>query len=245
MMNSAAPLKSPLCVALDVDSEERAFQIAQDLKDLAGGFKVGPRLVYRGGESLIQKMAKLAPVFVDCKFFDIPSTMEAAVRTSFEAGASLVTLHALAGEEALSKLAKLEQELSKQRPFRILAVTILTSWSEASMPSNFRQQPIAEHVRELAELVKRSGLRSIVCSAEEMKILKDLGLYMLTPGIRFPTDEKGDQKRVSGPQEAIQNGSSALVVGRPIIEATNPKSTAQEYLNAIEAGHSTARITFK
>jgi orotidine-5'-phosphate decarboxylase len=231
---SSAPLKNPLCVALDVDSEEVALKMAQDLSAIAGGFKLGPRLVHRGGQALIQKIAKLGPVFVDCKFFDIPSTMEAAVRTSFEAGASLVTVHAMAGEEALSRLAKVEQELSQTRPFRILAVTILTSWSESSLPSNFRHQPIAEHVRELAELVKRSGLRSIVCSAEEMKILKDLNLYMLTPGIRFPSDEKGDQKRVMGPQEALENGSSALVVGRPIIEAANPLQAAQKFAQAIQ-----------
>lgn len=234
-MHSAAPLKNPLCVALDVDSEESALKIAQDLAGIAGGFKLGPRLIHRGGQALVQKMSKLGPVFVDCKFFDIPSTMEAAVRTSFEAGASLVTVHAMAGAEALSKLAKLEQELSKQRPFRILAVTILTSWSESSVPSNFRQQPIQQHVRELAELVKRSGLQSIVCSAEEVTTLKDLNLFLLTPGIRFPTEAKGDQKRVLGPKEAMQAGSSALVVGRPIVEAANPAAIAQEYLKAIQS----------
>ena len=233
-MISSAPLRNPLCVALDVDSIEVALQMAHDLSGIVGGIKLGPRLVHRGGMDFVQKMSKLAPVFVDCKFFDIPSTMEAAVRTSFEAGASLVTIHSMAGEEALTRMAQVEKDLSKQRPFRILAVTILTSWSESSMPSNFRKMPVAEHVRELAEMVKRSGLTSIVCSAEEMKILKDLDLFMLTPGIRFPSDEKGDQKRVSGPREAIQDGSSALVVGRPIIEAKDPKKAAQEFLNAIQ-----------
>jgi orotidine-5'-phosphate decarboxylase len=213
---------------------DRALELAQDLGSVVGGFKLGPRLVYQGGKELILEISKIAPVFIDCKFFDISSTMEAAVRMSFEAGASLVTVHALAGEEALSALAKLEKELSRKRPFRILAVTILTSWNEASMPSNFRHQPIPEHVRELAEMVKRSGLSSIVCSADELAILKDLELYKLTPGIRFPNEERGDQKRVVGPAEAIQRGSSALVVGRPIIEASNPLQTAQEYLKAIQ-----------
>lgn len=231
---SFAPFRNPLCVALDVDCQEKALSLVEDLGELAGGFKLGPRLVYQGGRELIEKIAKVAPVFVDCKFFDIPSTMEAAVRTSFEAGASVVTVHALAGEEALSLLAKLETELSKIRPFRTLAVTILTSWSEASMPSNFRHQPIPEHVRELAELVKRSGLQSIVCSAEEVSFLRDLSLFMLTPGIRFEHEAKGDQKRVVGPREAIQRGASALVVGRPIIEASNPKQVASEYLKAIQ-----------
>jgi orotidine-5'-phosphate decarboxylase len=233
MPNKASPLRNPLCVALDVDSEELALELAQKLAPIVGGFKIGPRLVYKGGQALVQKISKLAPVFIDCKFFDIPSTMEASVRASFEAGASLVTIHALAGEEALSRLAKLEKELSEQRPFRILCVTILTSWSESSLPSNLRAQPIREHVRELAELAKRSGLQSVVCSAEEMEILKDLKLFMVTPGIRFSHEEKGDQQRISGPQEAIQKGSSVLVVGRPIIEASNPKEMAAQYLKAI------------
>lgn len=229
-----SPLRNPLCVALDVDSIDRALELTRDLGSAVGGFKLGPRLVYQGGKELILQISKVAPVFIDCKFFDISSTMEAAVRMSFEAGASLVTVHALAGEEALLTLAKLEKELSQKRPFRILAVTILTSWTEASMPSNFRHQPIPEHVRELAEMVKRSGLSSIVCSADELAILKDLELYKLTPGIRFPNEARGDQKRVVGPAEAIQRGSSALVVGRPILEASNPLQTAREYLKAIQ-----------
>jgi orotidine-5'-phosphate decarboxylase len=232
-VSDLSPFKNPLCVALDVDSEEKALRIAQDLKEIAGGLKLGPRLIHRGGSAFVKEISKFAPVFVDCKFFDIPSTMEMAVRASFETDASVVTVHALAGEEALSILAKLEQELSKQRPFRILAVTILTSWDQHSLPSNFRQQPIAEHVRELAELAKRSGLRSIVCSAEELEILKDLDLFMLAPGIRFPNQEAGDQKRVVGPKEAMARGASVLVVGRPILEAADPKKMAREYLSAI------------
>ncbi|MEZ0390601.1 MAG: orotidine-5'-phosphate decarboxylase [Pseudobdellovibrionaceae bacterium] len=234
---TSQPLRNPLCLPLDVDHEEKALKLVEQLGGVVGGFKLGPRLIYQGGRELVQKIAKVAPVFVDCKFFDIPSTMEAAVRTSFEAGASLVTVHAMAGEEALRLMADLEAELSKKRPFRILAVTILTSWKESSMPSIFRQQPIREHVRELAELVKRSGLRSVVCSAEEIEILKDLDLYLVTPGIRFPHEEKGDQKRVMGPQEAISLGSSVLVVGRPIFESQDPLKKAQEYLKAIESAH--------
>jgi orotidine-5'-phosphate decarboxylase len=115
-----------------------------------------------------------------------------------------------------------------------LAVTILTSWSEASMPSNFRQQPIPEHVRELAELTRRSGLKSIVCSAEEISILKDLDLFLLTPGIRFSGEPKSDQKRVVGPREAIERGASVLVVGRPILEAENPQKALADYLKVIQ-----------
>lgn len=226
-----APFKNPLCIALDVDTDTQALKLAKDLKAFAGGYKLGPRLIHRYGKDLVQKISQEAPVFVDCKFFDIPSTMETAVRATFESGASVCTVHALAGAEALRALAHLEKELNQTRPFRILAVTILTSWNEQSFPENFKHQAVSLHARQLAELVRDSGLHSIVCSPEEIDLLKDLGLFLLTPGIRLPTDERGDQKRILGPSEAIQKGASALVVGRPIIEAKDPVHAAKIFFN--------------
>lgn len=229
-MLAPGPFLNPLCIALDVDSKEQALRLAKDLAPFAGGFKVGPRLVHRFGEELVQSIARYAPVFVDCKFFDIPSTMVAAVRATFEAGASACTIHAMAGEEALDQLSDLEKELNLIRPFRILAVTILTSWSEQSFPKVFRAQPICEHVSQLADLVKASGLSSVVCSPHEIELLADKDLFLLTPGIRMSSDPVGDQKRVMGPREALAKGSSCLVVGRPIIAADNPVATAKFFL---------------
>lgn len=231
-MNSS-PLRNPICVALDVDDKDQALKLVESLKDLVGGFKLGPRLIHRYGNSLVQEIAKKSPVFVDCKFFDIPSTMEAAVRASFEAGASLVTVHALSGEEALKKMAALEKELSQQRPFKILAVTVLTSWDENSFPSVFKTQPLAKTVEELALLTKKSGLSSVVCSAHEIDLLKSQGLYLLVPGIRLEEDAKGDQKRVMTPGKALQAGASALVVGRPIVEAKDPVAAAKKFVASI------------
>ena len=232
-LTDSAPFKNPLCIALDVDTDVQALKLFEDLKAFAGGFKLGPRLIHRYGQELVKKIAKDSPVFVDCKFFDIPSTMEAAVRATFDSGASVCTIHAMAGAEALRTLAHVEKELNAIRPFRILAVTVLTSWNERSFPANFKHQSIPAHVRQLAEMVRDSGLHSVVCSSEEIDLLKDLGLFLLTPGIRLPTDEKGDQKRVMGPFEAIQKGSSALVVGRPIVEAQDPKAAAKRFYDLI------------
>lgn len=224
-INPSSPLKNPLCVALDVDTRERAIELMHQLSDVAGGFKLGPRLIHRYGQSLVSEMAKTAPVFVDCKFFDIPTVMEAAVRASFESGASLVTVHAMAGEEALTRMATLEKELNKSRSFRILAVTILTSWTEKSYPPVMEKKPVADHVRALAQMAKNCGLSAVVCSPEEITLLKDLDLYLLTPGIRLSEDDKGDQKRIMSPQEAYRRGANAIVVGRPILE--DPKSASQ------------------
>lgn len=230
---SSQPMRNPIIVALDVDSRDQALKLADDLADVVGGFKVGPRLCLRYGQEFIQDIAARGPVFMDNKHFDIPSTMEAAVRASFAAGASLVTVHALSGREALTKMALLEKELNQLRPFKILAVTILTSWDESSVPGNLKEQKISDHVVELAQLVKSSGMSGLVCSPHELDLLQNQGLYLVTPGIRFSMDSLGDQKRVMGPHEAIQNGASALVVGRPIIGAANPRETATDYVMAL------------
>jgi orotidine-5'-phosphate decarboxylase len=227
------PMKNPIIAALDVDDLAQALNLADELADIVGGFKVGPRLCLRYGQDLVKEIAARGPVFVDNKHFDIPSTMEAAVRASFEAGASLVTVHALSGREALSKMAALEKELGQIRPFKILAVTILTSWDQNSLPGNLKQQAIPQHVMELADLVLSSGLTGLVCSPQELDLLQNKGLYLVTPGIRFTMDDLGDQKRVMGPYEAMKAGASALVVGRPIIEAKNPRETATEYVMAL------------
>lgn len=229
----AHPMRNPIILALDVDTRDQAMKIADEIGDIVGGIKLGPRLCLRYGMEFVKEMAERAPIFLDNKHFDIPSTMEAAVRASFEAGASLVTVHALSGAEALKKMAEVEKELNQKRPFKILAVTILTSWDQNSLPSNMKEQPIAQHVTELATLVKNSGLSSVVCSPHELDLLQNRDLYLVTPGIRFSMQDSGDQKRIMDPKEALRRGASALVVGRPILEAKNIKETATDFVMAV------------
>jgi orotidine-5'-phosphate decarboxylase len=233
---SSSPFLNPLVVALDVDTAAEALRIATLLEGLAGGFKLGPRLCLRYGNSLIQQVAQHGPVFLDNKHFDIPSTMEAAIRASFEAGSSAVTVHALSGREALIKMAELEAQLSKNRPFKIFAVTILTSWSQDSIPINMKSQKLESHVFELAQLAKNCGLSSLVCSVHELAALKSLGLFTLTPGIRFNLGPDADQKRVATPHQARQAGSSAIVIGRPILESADPALMARQILMNFHKG---------
>lgn len=232
--HKSAPMKNPLIVALDVDEAGQALKLADQLKDVVGGFKLGPRLCLRYGSDFVQKMAKFGPIFLDNKHLDIPSTMEAAVRASFEAGASLVTVHATSGMEALQRMARVEAELSARRPFKVLAVTILTSWDQSSLPPIFKDQALSSSVLDLVQLTCEAGLSSVVCSPHELPLilqnLQNTGLYLVTPGIRTSMDANQDQKRIMGPQEALQLGASALVVGRPIIEAQDPVRAAAEFL---------------
>ncbi len=226
---NCSPFSNPLVVALDVDSRARALALVDDLDDIAGGFKIGPRLIHRFGAGIVSVIANKAPVFVDCKHFDIPSTMEAAVRSSFESGASAVTVHLLSGREALETMAELQTELSKERPFRIFGVSVLTSWDQDSLPPSIKSQPISEIVRELVEFAQTCGLDSVVCSSAELSVLSDISVYKLVPGIRFDLQPAGDQKRISDPASAIKAGANALVVGRPIIEAPDPRQSALDF----------------
>lgn len=229
-------LKNPLILALDVDSKGDALKIIDHVGDLLGGIKLGPRLVYRYGADLISEMSEIAPVFVDNKYFDISSTMISAVRASFEAGATLVTVHALAGSPALKELYKLELELNRIRPFKILAVTILTSWERQMMPASFHSWSVENHVRSLTQEVYNSGLRGLVCSGHELEYLNYPDLFKVTPGIRLSTEQalntSEDQKRIMTPKQAMKAGASALVIGRPILQAHKPRETIFDILES-------------
>lgn len=223
-------LRNPLMVALDVDADAEAERLVDALADVAGCFKLGPRLIHRYGEGFVRRIAARGPVFVDCKFFDIPSTMEAAVRASFDAGASFATVHAMAGPTALARLAAVEAELARQRPFKILAVTILTSWGENDFSRIYRKAPILEQVTALAEEARAAGLTGLVCSPHELDALKGRGHYLVTPGVRLPEEAADDQTRIMSPGDALARGASAYVVGRPIVKAADPRAAALRYL---------------
>lgn len=237
-MLKCAPLKNPLILALDLDDETKAWEMVEQTADMVGGIKIGPRLMLRYGSPFLKKVAAQAPVFLDMKFFDIPSTMVSAVRSAFDIGASLVTVHAQAGIEALTQLAKLEEEYRKTGDVKILAVTVLTSFDTKTLPPVLKTQSISQHVEELVQLVQASGLNGVVCSPQELETLstntKFNNLYLVTPGIRMKSDSAGDQKRVMGPKEALQAGATALVVGRPILEATSPIVACGEILSLLK-----------
>ncbi len=233
LANRAQPFRNPLCLALDVDSKDEAFAVLSEIDDLVGGVKIGPRLALRYGMGFLQEISDRLPVFLDCKFFDIPSTMVAAVRAAFDVGASLVTVHGLCGPEALKSLALLESELNEERPFRILVVTILTSFKQDTLPKVLQGVSIEEHVRRLAESAREAGLRGLVCSVEELSRLPTENHFVVTPGIRLTAGASGDQNRVATPREALQQGSNLLVIGRPILESKNRRELVTSILSDI------------
>ena len=230
-------LKNPVFAALDVDDYDQALTLANSIKDNVGGFKIGPRLCNKYGEKIVKDLSALAPVFVDLKFYDIPNTMLASVEQVFNAGASFTTIHASCGKEALFKLAQLETDLSQKRPFKIFAVTILTSFEGSTMPSTQCEKSISEQVKLLAQDCFEAGITSLVCSSEEVADLKKLNSdsFLVTPGIRLSdkTVANDDQKRVTTPVDALMLGASALVIGRPIYAAKNPEQVSKEIYQSI------------
>ena len=144
-------------------------------------------------------------------------------------------MHAQAGREALTALAKLEDELCQVRPFRILAVTVLTSFRQDGLPLT-AETPVAEQTRALAKLTLDCGLTGLVCSPEEVENLRQLHpqAFLVTPGVRLSHEDKGDQKRVADPITALRRGASALVVGRPIYDSLEPALAAKLYYEEIQ-----------
>ncbi len=228
-------IRNPLVVALDVDSEAEALKLVDQLHDIVGCFKIGPRLLIHGGPRLVEKISQAGPVFLDHKFFDIPSTMVSAIRTAFDCGVSLATIHLLSGTTALRELVQLEQELNNRRPFKILGVSILTSWSDKDYPPVFQGSSTSDNVNKLILFGKNLGMSGFVCSGHELGPLSDVGVdrdqgdFLLVPGVRRMVDAANDQSRTVTPAKAIRDGASAIVVGRPIIASANPREVAAEF----------------
>lgn len=228
-------LANPVFAALDMDDPQKMVEIAGQLQGRVGGFKLGPRHTTLYGAKLVEDIAQYGPVFVDNKYYDIPNTMEAAVRATFEAGASFCTVHSQSGSEALQRMAQVERELNQQRPFQILSVTILTSFNSKTLPPTQVQSPIEEQVEALAKLSLNCGLSGIVCSPFEVSRLCRSWPqgFFVTPGVRLGEITGDDQKRVMTPAQALSEGASALVIGRPIVQAKDPVAAALQIVESL------------
>jgi orotidine-5'-phosphate decarboxylase len=238
--NSLDP-KDRLIVALDVPDARQALDLVDTLGDTCQWFKVGMELYYATGNALIQDLRNRGfDVFLDLKLHDIPNTVAGAVRSATAAGASLLTLHATGGAAMMTAAA---QAATAPGSPRLLAVTVLTSMDANELAGiGITDTPAVEALR-LAKLAQSCGISGMVCSAEEVAELRaKLGpeTLLVIPGIRPKGSDADDQKRIATPTEAIRQGASMLVVGRPITRADNPAATARAILDEIAAGASDA-----
>ncbi len=234
--------KDHLAVALDFPDEEQALALVDRLDGTCQWFKVGMELYYATGNSIVHRLRDRGfNVFLDLKLYDIPNTVAGAVRSVTQAGASLLTIHATGGGAMMSAAA--EAACGPGSP-RLLAVTVLTSMDASQLAGIGITASPADQVLRLARLAQASGIDGMVCSPEEVALLrKETGLdtLLVIPGIRPAGSDVGDQKRIATPAKAISDGASLLVVGRPITRAHDPIYAARSILHDIEQAQSVTR----
>jgi len=217
-----------IILALDVDTAEEALAWARRLKGRVGTCKVGLQLFLRDGPKVLRGLSDAEmPVFLDLKFHDIPNTVGQAVKTVAVWKPRFLTLHASGGQEMM----KAAREQAPKETC-LLGVTVLTSLSESSVQEIGWGGGIQSSVEKLSALAKAAGLGGVVCSPHEAKAERARWGKgeVVTPGVRPPGADKGDQSRVMTPAEAIKSGASRIVLGRPVLQAKQPEAVLDQIL---------------
>ncbi|MCH7750362.1 MAG: orotidine-5'-phosphate decarboxylase [Acidobacteria bacterium] len=230
-----------LLVALDVDTRERALELADLLRGTAGGFKIGSRLFTSEGPSLVATLADRGDrVFLDLKYHDIPTVVAEAVRAAARLGTWMLTVHAAGGRVMLEAAADAARQRDR-RPL-VVGVTVLTSLDGAELGRLGVDRALPDQVDALADLATAAGLDGVVASPREVERLRArLGQAptIVTPGIRGGVDagQTGgdDQVRTLSAAEAVSAGASYIVVGRPIIASPDPLASARAIARELDA----------
>lgn len=228
-------MTEPLLVALDVDTVEEALTLANNLRGVVGGYKIGSRLFTSRGPAFVQQLVDNGDrVFLDLKFHDIPNTVAGAVAAATRLGVWMVNVHAAGGEVMMraAKAAAVEEAAKAGRPTPlVIAVTVLTSFDQAQLAGIGITAAVADQVKRLASLTQAAGLDGVVASPLEIGLIREAcgpDFAIVTPGIRGAGDAKGDQSRTLSAGQALAAGASHLVVGRPIIAAADPRAAAEQ-----------------
>ncbi len=223
-----------LLVALDVDTVAEARALADELRGIAGGFKIGSRLFTSAGPAFVEELASRGDrVFLDLKFHDIPNTVAGAITAATRLGVWMVNVHA-SGGSAMMRAARTAADEEAARASRaaplLIAVTMLTSLDQGALTAIGLNSSVAAQVERLAALTEAAGLDGVVASPQEIALIRRAcgpRFAIVTPGIRGAGDAKGDQSRTLGAGGALAAGASYLVVGRPIIAAADPRAAAE------------------
>jgi orotidine-5'-phosphate decarboxylase len=220
-----------LIVALDVSSVAAAEAMVARLGDAVSFYKVGYQLAFAGGLAFAETLIRAnKQVFVDLKLHDIGNTVGKGVESVAKLGATFLTVHAYPQTMHAAVDARAGTSL------RILAVTVLTSYDDADLAAAGYDFTVPELVAERAAQARDIGVDGLVCSAEEVGAVRRVvgpGMVLVTPGIRPAGAASGDQKRIMTPAAAIAAGADHLVVGRPIVEASDPKAAAEAIIAEI------------
>jgi orotidine-5'-phosphate decarboxylase len=231
-------MRERLIVALDVSSAGEAQKLVARIGDAAGIYKIGLQLFTAEGPDLVRDLVSSGrKIFLDLKLHDIPNTVAHAVKSAAELGVHMLTVHASGGAAMLRAAA----EAAGGR-LNILGVTVLTSLNDEDMQEIGVSGRVADQVVRMAALAKTAGCQGIVASPREsLQVRKSLGegFAIVTPGVRPAGAEVNDQQRVATPAQAISNGASHIVVGRPITHAPDPAQAAQAIISEMEQARNT------
>lgn len=236
--------KDKLIVALDVDNLQSARELVEILRDVVGMFKVGSQLFTAVGPTIVREIIDAGGrVFLDLKFHDIPNTVAGAAIEATRLGVSIFNVHAAGGSEMMRRAAQAVSEVSEReghpRP-RVIAVTELTSTDAQVLAATGVTASVEQQVLLLAVLAEASNLDGVVASSLDVPGIRAAisrkDFLIVTPGVRPSGTQRGDQKRIMTPAEAVRAGSDYLVIGRPIIEADDPVRAAQTVIEEMEAG---------
>jgi orotidine-5'-phosphate decarboxylase len=233
MAQTLSPVER-LVVALDVPTEEEALSLAARLRGRVGMLKVGLELFCATGPALIRDLQRHAPVFLDLKLHDIPTTVRRALEALLPLDPRLVNIHAQGGAAMMEAAAEaVRAHQARGGRTELLAVTVLTSLDRAALARLGQDAEPADLALRLAGLAQASGCHGVVCSAQEAAEVRAAcgeTFHRLTPGIRPQGEAVGDQARVVTPSQALRNGATWLVVGRPITRALDPVAAADRIL---------------
>lgn len=237
-----AALANPVLVALDLTALDQARELARRLRGAVGGIKLGLEFYMANGAAGVAALSELGlPVFLDLKFHDIPNTVAGAIRAIAPLRPAITNVHAGGGRAMMiaARDAATESAAKLGAPApKLIAVTVLTSLSGQDLADVGQPSDTLDQVRRLAALTRQCGLDGVVCSPQEIAVLRrDLGpdFLLVTPGIRPAWAASGDQKRIMTPAEAVQAGASHLVIGRPITGDPDPAAAAQRIAAEIAA----------
>jgi orotidine-5'-phosphate decarboxylase len=224
MQQATLAPRDRLIVALDLPSVARAEAMVARLGDAVTFYKIGYQLAYAGGLPLVRQLAGAGKkVFIDLKLHDIGNTVARGVESVATLGATFLTVH------AYPQTMKAAAEARAGSALKILAVTVLTSYDDGDLHAAGYRLGVSDLVETRARQAEEIGIDGLVCSPEEASNLRRIvsrRMQLVTPGIRPAGAATGDQKRIMTPARAISAGADYLVVGRPVLEAADPKAAA-------------------
>jgi len=224
-----------LIVALDVNSRAEAVERVKAIGESVRFYKIGLELFTAEGPDVVKAVKDLGKkIFLDLKFHDIPRTVERAVKSGGKLGVDLMTIHSVGAKAMIRAAADAAAEFGANGP-KILAVTVLTSLDRSDLEDvGIVGRSPADQVMAMARFATENGAHGLVCSPMEVGSLSAAlpkGTLFVTPGVRPAGSAVGDQKRVARPADAVRDGATHLVVGRPILSAPDPSAAARSILS--------------